>query len=407
MTWATEPGARNVLPPPSRKACIFCGGAGTPFFEIPAIPIDVSALFRDADEARGAPMGRLALVFCERCGGIFNSAWDPAALSYDTRYENSLDASAVFGQYAEQLARRLTSTYATGNGSVVEIGCGQGRFLQEICRLSGSRGAGFDPSYHGPPRDGSVSVERRLFKAADAEGARLIICRHVLEHLEDPSLLITELAGIRQDGPDTVVYFEVPNAAIILDGALPWDLIYPHVSYFTLESLTGLFRRSGFHILDAGPAYSGQFLYVEATAASDAADDSEPPDTDAVQRLVASFPAMHRSIVDRWARYLEDTRRAGNRIAFWGAGAKGVTFLNLVPGARAIDCVIDLNPRKRDSFVPGTGQRVSDPEALKLIRPKVVVTLNPIYVPEIRERLSEMGIRATIVTEPSDAPRLQ
>ncbi|HVW84732.1 MAG TPA: methyltransferase domain-containing protein, partial [Bryobacteraceae bacterium] len=244
----TEPGARNAARnapvPLSGTACIFCGGSVAPFFELPAIPVDVSALFRDRDEALGATTGRLALVFCPQCGGIFNSAWDPAALSYDTRYENSLDASAVFWQYAEQLAHRLTSTYAMGNGSVVEIGCGQGRFLDEICRLSGSRGAGFDPSYHGPPRDGSVSVERRLFKAADAEGARLIICRHVLEHLEDPLLLITELAGIRQDGLDTLVYFEVPNAAIILDGALPWDLIYPHVSYFTLESLTGLFRRS-------------------------------------------------------------------------------------------------------------------------------------------------------------------
>ncbi|HEV2273057.1 MAG TPA: hypothetical protein VGR96_02760 [Acidobacteriaceae bacterium] len=88
------------------------------------------------------------------------------------------------------------------------------------------------------------------------------------------------------------------------------------------------------------------------------------------------------------------------RVALWGAGAKGVTFLNVVPGARQIDSVVDRNPRKRGMYVPGTGRRISAPEELERNPPELVITLNPAYVAEIQAMLADLGVSAQVVSDP-------
>ena len=88
---------------------------------------------------------------------------------------------------------------------------------------------------------------------------------------------------------------------------------------------------------------------------------------------------------------------AGKRVALWGAGSKGVTFLNSVPGASRIDTVIDINVRKQGKFVPGTGQRVSSPEIIAAERLDQIIIMNPNYVEEIRAKILKLGSKAKII----------
>ncbi len=378
--------------------CILCGAPAVPFFELPSVPVNVSQLFFDAEEARNAPAGKLALAFCSSCGGVFNAAWDPSRFTYDTRYENSLDASEVFDEYAGALAHRLAAAYPLEGGTIVEIGCGQARFLERLCSAAKAAGIGFDPSYTGGG-DGRVRVERRLFDPASAQGAAMILCRHVLEHLHHPHEFLAGLAAACKDSGSVVLYFEVPNAAVIFNGVIPWDLIYPHISYFTIGSFSRLFARAGFHVLAAGTAYSDQFLYVEATPGAAVRDARAEADPD-IAVLARGFSDLLSSIVLYWTNLLVRAKETGTRVALWGAGAKGVTFLNAVPGARDIACVVDLNPRKHGSFIPGTGQKVSPPEILREFRPEVVIAVNPIYLAEIRRELDRLGLDAVVAAGP-------
>jgi hypothetical protein len=229
----------------------------------------------------------------------------------------------------------------------------------------------------------------------------MVVCRHVLEHLEDPAALLSEL---KDAAPDAVFYFEVPNADSIFDGTNPWDLIYPHVTYFGLDALQNLFRGAGFHVLRAGTSYGGQFLYIEADLnRGEVAQGTERNSGVGASR--AGFARMLDHAVAGWADYISRAQSLNKRIAFWGAGAKGVTFLNLVPGASAIDAVVDINPRKQSSFVPGTGQTVLPPQSLLDVNPDFVITTNPIYTDEIANRMKELGIDAEIVHEAPCLPR--
>ena len=50
--------------------------------------------------------------------------------------------------------------------------------------------------------------------------------------------------------PDTVVFFQIPNARYVLCDVAFWDIYYEHCSYFTKGSLARLFRQAGFEVRD-------------------------------------------------------------------------------------------------------------------------------------------------------------
>ena len=84
----------------------------------------------------------------------------------------------------------------------------------------------------------------------------------------------------------------------------------------------------------------------------------------------------------------------------WGAGAKGVMFLNLlqVTAGAGMDWVVDINPRKHGHFVPLMGQRIVGPDRLLQDPPDLVIVMNPEYEREIRSMIDDIGIGCEVVS---------
>jgi FlaA1/EpsC-like NDP-sugar epimerase len=89
--------------------------------------------------------------------------------------------------------------------------------------------------------------------------------------------------------------------------------------------------------------------------------------------------------------------RTGQRAVVWGAGSKGVTFLNALQARDPIGHVVDINPRKQGMYVAGTGQQIVAPEFLKEARPDVVIVMNPVYEDEIRRWVGELGLTPDLI----------
>jgi hypothetical protein len=73
-----------------------------------------------------------------------------------------------------------------------------------------------------------------------------------------------------------------------------------------------------------------------------------------------------------------------------GCGVQGVSFLNVVPGASAMNAVIDLNPHKQGRFAPGTGTPIVPPANLIGRRIGSIIVMNPVYYQEIVEMASAL-----------------
>lgn len=389
----------------THRLCPVCGApAPEPFVVLEGLPVFCNVLWETADAAAGAARGDIRLACCTTCGMIWNRAFDPDLVEYQPVYENSLHFSEVFRRYAIELARRLLERYDVRDADVVEIGSGKGEFLRLLCELGGNRGVGFDPSYEGDELvevgAGRVRFIRELYSERHAGvPADLVCCRHVLEHVPDPTRLLRAVRQALETRRDAVLYIEVPAADYVLRELSVWDVIYEHCSLFTVPALRRLVEESRFEILDLGFSYGGQYLWVEARPAARAPTTAPASgEVEAVCRLAAGFDGRLRATLERSRARLAELGARGP-LVLWGAGSKGVTFLNLVAPRRGDGSlvVVDVNPRKQGRHVAGRGDRIVAPEELWASEARSVLVMNPLYRSEVEQTVSELGLDAEVV----------
>lgn len=376
----------------------------TEFLVIVGVLVHCNLLWPTRKEAIRAPKGDLRLGFCQRCGHIFNLAFDPELITYTQTYENSLHFSPRFHSYAESLANRLIKQYDFYGKDIIEIGSGQGDFLRLLCQLGGNRGVGFDPSY--VPEQEAILAEDRVTiirdfysdRYADYE-ADLICSRHVLEHIQFPQSFLASIRRSIGDHSHSLVFFEVPNVMFTLRDLGIWDLIYEHCSYFSRNSLAHLFNTQGFEVINQTEVYEGQFLCIESLPREGLHSPKfeNGHDLEQMNSHVATFADKYRERVAEWENNLEDFVAAGQRVVLWGGGSKGVTFLNTLKIQDQVEYVVDINPRKHGKYVAGTGQQIVPPEHLQDYQPDVVIVMNPIYYNEIKQNLIKLGISAQLI----------
>jgi len=345
----------------------------------------------------------MKLGFCSKCGHTYNFAFVPGLMDYKHDYENSLHFSPRFQEYAEQLALKLIERYRLIGKDIIEIGCGDGDFLELLCRGGQNRCYGFDPS-HVPDLDETGALKKITFirdyysEVYSKYKADLICCRHVLEHIPHPRLFLDTIRNAIGALSQTVVFFEVPNVMYTLKDMGIWDLIYEHCSYFSPPSLRAAFRLSGFEVLDETEAFEGQFLAIEARPVGEtcAAERIETVTPNELKDYVSGFKENFTNRVMRWTNELRRMKKAGETAVIWGAGSKGATFLNTLKVTDQIEYVIDINPRKEGMYVSGTGQKIVAPEFLKNYSPNVVLIMNPIYADEIKQMLNDLNLSCEV-----------
>ncbi len=372
----------------SEARCTACGeNTLAPCFELASVPALCNVPHESEGSARAAPRGDLRLGCCPACGMIRNLAFDPAKVRYAPDYENALHHSARFRAYADVLARRLFMEYDLPGKCAVEVGCGDGYFLRLLASLGLREATGFDPGL--PAEVAEEGFALRRGQAPPGFEADLTVCRHVLEHVADPGPFLASLAA-----QGSLLYLEVPDARHTLFHGGVWDLLYEHCSYFAPGALQALLARTGFTPLRVEPAFEGQFLQVDARRR--AGTHERGADAGAVVAEAGRLQASYESARRLWADEMRARARSRSRVVLWGAGTKGVMFLNAIDRERTIGCVVDVNPRKQGRFVAGTGHPILAPEHLRTSPPDLVVAMNAAYAREIEVLLDRLGIRAEV-----------
>ena len=401
--------------------CPVCdGSSANAFIELLNLPIYCNLLWDDRQAARDCPKGDIRLVFCDRCGAITNTAFDSSKLGYSQAYENSLHYSSRFQAYAQELAQRLIEKHDLHNKTIIEIGCGKGDFLVSLCELGNNSGIGFDNSYAERTEHQALGSQVKFIqdfyseKYAEYQGD-LVCCRQVLEHIQQPADLLEPLyntLSVSKDSPaekpsSTAVFFEVPNALYTFGNMMIWDIIYEHCTYFTPVSLTYAFNSAGYKTNAVTEEFGGQFISIEAypqAKTTVSAPQPIPVDTKALAELatdIARFETRFRAQKEQWQASLSEIFEQGKKVVIWGSGSKGVTFLNLLNLQNEVEYAVDINPRKHNKFIPGTGQKIVPPDYMAVYQPDIVIVMNPLYQQEIQETLSQMNLHSQLLTTES------
>lgn len=384
--------------------CPVCAAAdAVDTVERPRLPAMQNYVHRTRESALGAVEGRLVLAVCRTCGFAWNRAFDPSLLVYDEGYDNAVPSAVMEAYYAE-IVEYLAAKYALDDGLVVDVGCGDGKFLRLLCAaLPATRGLGIDPALEQDccEQDGRVRLVKGVFGAdAVPEPPALVVSRHVLEHVPQPvEFLETIGAAVSAFGPRPC-FLEVPDLRWIVEHGAFWDFCYEHCNYFTSESFAAALRRAGFGQVSARTGFGSQYLWLEAESSS--AEEVTlvgSVASELAERLVAHAAEESERIASMRMR-LAELKRDGFAIVVWGMATKGVLFSILVdPDSSLIDDCVDVNENKQGCFVPLTGHPISAPAVLRerAGSPVAVVVMNANYRDEIESTCRALGVDASFV----------
>ena len=373
-----------------------------PFLVRSSVPVHQNLVMADRISAREINRGNLTLAVCEDCGFIFNQDFDGSKLSYGKEYDNTQTYSPSFESYVSELARSLIYDKNIQNCSVVEVGCGKGSFLRKLVESEewGNTGYGFDPSYVGAETifDGRLKFEKRYYDSECANiHADVVVCRHVIEHIPDPLSLLFSVRQALVHSPNARVFFETPCVEWILRNQVIWDFFYEHCSYFTAESLATAFEVSGFQVKSVDHIFQGQYLWLEATISSAEAAVTKKPAF--ISTLAKQFATSEHELINKWEIKIQKLANQG-KVALWGAGAKGVTFANLIdPERKWIDCIIDLNPNKQGKYIPGAAHPIVSYQDIANRGITTAILMNPNYYQENLVLLKASNLNIDLLVE--------
>ena len=382
--------------------CPVChGGKLEQFLNRPKVPVHQNLLMNDREAALSAACGKLELFVCGECGFVFNGAFDLAKLEYGDQYENAQYYSPCFDAYLDELVSRMVSERGVRNCHIVEVGCGQGLFLRRLVEYdgSGNTGHGFDPSYRGAlsDLDGRLQFANSYYSEECADvPADVVVSRHVIEHVPNPLELLHNVrkALVNASGPR--IFCETPCVEWILRNQVIWDFFYEHCSYFSASSLRTAFEIAGFQVERVEHVFGGQYLWLEATKPDrDESEVTKRPES--VVSLSREFGNAQQQLTARWQTVIRDLA-AREKVALWGAGAKGVSFANLIesrPGL--LDCIIDLNPQKQGHYIPGSGHPIVAPQELGPRGVTTAILMNPNYREENLALLERLNLKVRLI----------
>lgn len=332
----------------------------------------------------------LDLYFCDSCKHVqLLDVLDPKELFSNYFYESKTSPGLLdhFSRYASAVAENCS---IAPDSLVVDIGSNDGTLLNNFRQL-GFRVVGIEPSKalaekcnsDGLKTYNSFLNSEVVEKILQHEGsATLVTANNVFAHNDDLHGMATCINMLLREGG--VFVFEVSSILHTMKGMVIDYIYHEHLSYHSLVSLMPFLQQYSLQIFDVqvidtkGGSYR---VYAQ----------KNPNPVAKSKRLIEALdieissglekPDFYRSVYDKVQREKSELHRylktipVASVVAGYGASATSTTLTYEFDLNHTIEFLVDDNPIRHDSFLPGTNIKVYKPDFLKTKTPTHVIIL--------------------------------
>lgn len=341
-------------------------------------------------------MSRLPQHFvqCTNCTHVWNRSFSYDAIPYENNPNRMFNRGGIWKGHLAA-TRDLVLARLPRAPTVVDIGCGEGHFVRGLAEARGFEGrfVGFDPNAT-PETGRGVEFHARYFEplldmaifTPDA-----VTIRHVLEHLTDPAVLLDQLAwGAATLGKPVWLFAEMPCIdRVFVTGRLS-DFFYEHPSHFTTHSFRKLMERAG-DVVELAHGYDGEVVFALVRLGV--------PTVSLDLAKTANIFLQQADISRATIRaQMEDMATRGRRVAIWGGTGKAAAFIHQFGAdAARFPLVVDSDPDKVGTFVPGTGQEIQFRDILKSSSVDTIIIPTQWRAKDIVAEMVRESIQANLV----------
>ncbi len=356
----------------------------------------------------------LKIQVCDQCWLVQTEDYAAADELFSPDYAYFSSTSIGWLAHAARYAEKMTRQFQlTSNSQVIEIACNDGYLLKNFV-AAGIPCLGIEPtaSTAAAAERLGIPVIREFFGArlgkqlaADGKQADLIVGNNVYAHVPDIGDFTLGLKTALK--PGGTITLEFPHLMRLLERT-QFDTVYhEHFSYLSLYTVECIFKAAGLRVFDVEelPTHGGS-LRIYGCHGADAR-----PTSAVVGALMAKeaqrglrslaiyqdFQARADRVKDDLLFFLLEQKRAGKKVAAYGAAAKGNTLLNYA-GVKPdlLPFVCDAAGAKQGKFMPGSHIPILAPAVLAEQRPDYLLILPWNIAPEVKQqnaRLAELGTK--------------
>lgn len=352
-----------------------------------------NAYLGEADLKKPERYYPLKLFVCEHCWLVQTEDYAQAdeLFSHNYAYFSSVSHSwlAHAARYAEMITRRIG---LSKDSHVIEVASNDGYLLKNFV-AAGIPCLGIEPtaSTAAAAEKLGIPVLREFFGealaqrlVAEGKQADLILGNNVYAHVPDINDFTKGMRTALK--PGGTITLEFPHLMQLLEHT-QFDTVYhEHFSYLSLYSVSRIFAQAGLRVCDVEelPTHGGSLRVYGCHA-----DDARVT-VPAVKAMLAeesrrgmlsldtyqAFQSRADRVKDDLLLFLIEQKRAGKRVAGYGAAAKGCTLLNYA-GVKTdlLPYVCDAAPSKQGKYLPGTHVPILHPDVLRERKPDIVLIL--------------------------------
>lgn len=329
---------------------------------------------------------------------------------HDYAYFSSVSQSWL--AHAERYTTMVTSRLGLNEDSfVVEIASNDGYLLKNFM-AAGIPCLGIEPTAGTAAVAEQIGIQvlREFFDqrlaehlAGESKQADLIIGNNVYAHVPDINDFTAGLKALLK--PGGTITLEFPHLMKLIEYN-QFDTVYhEHFSYLSLHTVMRIFECMGLRVYDVEELSThggslriyGCHDYDSRKTAQDVGLLLEEENRKGICDIATylDFQDKAERVKDDLLLFLIEQKRAGRKVAAYGAAAKGNTLLNYA-GIKPdlLPYVCDAAPSKQGKYLPGSRIPILAPDVLRLDKPDIVLVLPWNIVDEIKllhEYIREWG----------------